>query len=171
MKTTIVFPIIILAVLTGSTCQLKAGVTEDLEAQITAGKIIFDTGSEAKLKEQLLRKNSGTKVTEDLQKLVLALSKKTKIRVSSLIRTEGHHGSGRAVDIGNEEIAKSILPDIATDAMVKTLKIDEIIFDAKVADAGFDRNKWNYNEGKKHDFDNATLNDHKNHIHFAVTAP
>jgi hypothetical protein len=100
---------------------------------------------------------------------VLEVSKLKNIRISSIIRNEGHHSEGRAFDVGNEEIASDLLPSIATDAKVISLKIDEIIFDAGVAGEG-DRNKWNYDEGVKHNFDSATLDQHKNHIHFAVKA-
>lgn len=44
-------------------------------------------------------------MTPALQALVLELSRLAQIRISSLIRGSGHHGMGRAVDIGNEEIA------------------------------------------------------------------
>jgi hypothetical protein len=85
------------------------------------------------------------------------------------VRSAGHHGSGRAVDIGNEEIAGSLLPQVATDAQVAALKIDELIFDATVAGQS-PRNKWNYDRGVKHNYDSATLDDHRDHIHFAVKA-
>ena len=143
-------------------------VVEALKAQIAAGKIIFDA---VRLKTQLLGLNTGTRVTRKLQSLVLELSRLAlpKIRISSLVRTSGHHGSGRAVDIGNEEIAGALLPWVATDAQVAALGIDELIFDATVAGQS-PRNKWNYDRGVKHDFSAATLDDHKDHIHFAVKA-
>jgi hypothetical protein len=143
-------------------------VVEALKAQIAAGKIIFDA---ARLKTQLLGLNAGTRVTRKLQSLVLELSRlaSPNIRISSLVRTAGHHGSGRAVDIGNEEIAGSLLPRVATDAQVAALGIDELIFDATVAGQS-PRNKWNYDRGVKHDYSPATLDDHKDHIHFAVKA-
>ena len=112
-------------------------------------------------------------MTRKLQALVLTLSElaPSQIRISSLIRagTESHHGSGRAVDIGNEEIAPALLPGLATDAKVAALGIDELIFDAALAGHA-DRNKWNYDQGRKHSFNTATLNAHGNHIHFAVTS-
>jgi len=101
------------------------------------------------------------------QKLVLDLSNRATIRISSVVRSEGHHGSGRAVDIGNEGIARTLLPAIATDATVKQLSIDELIFDATVAGKD-NRNEWNYDQGKKHNYNNKTLDDHRDHIHFAV---
>ncbi len=148
-------------------------LNQDLQAQIDAGKIRFDAGSETRLKQELLRQNSGTKVTVKLQKLVLELSRVIdsgkQIRISSLIRNEGHHGSGRAVDLGNEEIANHLLnvKQIATDSKVQSLEIDEIIFDAAIA-GQTNRNLWNYDQGLKHNYDAATLDQHKNHIHFAV---
>ncbi len=148
----------------------KAGA-KTLKDKIAAGKIIFDSANEATLKAQLLRENTGTQVTANLQSLVLELSKlvSSHIRISSLVRGSGHHGTGRAVDIGNENIAGSLLPKVAKSAQVAALKIDELIFDAGVAGES-DRNKWNYDQGKKHNYDDATLKQHKNHIHFSVKA-
>jgi len=135
-----------------------------LEKHIQNGKIKFDTSS---LEAELLGKNQGQKITKNLQELVLHLADTiaTHIRISSLLRGSGHHGAGRAVDIGNEEIAKDILPEIM--ALVGALSIDELIFDASVAGKA-DRNEWNYDKGKKHEYDTATLDKHSDHIHFAV---
>jgi len=135
-----------------------------LEKHIQNGKIKFDTAS---LEAELLGKNQGQKVSETLQKLMLHLADTvaTHIRISSLLRGSGHHGAGRAVDIGNEEIAEDILPEII--ALVGALSIDELIFDASVAGKA-DRNEWNYDKGKKHKYDTATLDQHIDHIHFAV---
>jgi hypothetical protein len=145
-----------------------ADVVAELKKQIDAKQIIFDQGSEDKLRKELLGENEGTKITANLQNLVLELSKVKAIRISSIIRDEGHHGKGRAVDIGNEEIAEALLSEIATDPKVKALKIDEIIFDAGGDDLKA-RNRFNYDLGKKHPYDDKTLKDHRNHIHFAVT--
>ena len=143
-------------------------VVEKLKDLIATGKIIFD--SEKQLK-QLLGLNTGTKVSKKVQSLVAKLSEigGLQLRISSLVRTGGgsHHVTGRAVDIGNEEIGRTLLPLVATDAQVAALGIDELIFDARVADQT-DPNKWNYDRGVKHNYDAATLNQHKNHIHFAV---
>lgn len=146
-------------------------VKTELEAQIAAGKIVFDPGKETKLKGELLGTASGVTATAKLQALVLAVSKEKTIRISDLVRTNSgsHHDTGRAVDIGNEEIASTLLPSFATDNKVLELNIDEIIFDASVAGQS-DRNKWNYDAGVKHSYSAATLDEHKNHIHFAVTA-
>ena len=146
---------------------LLSDVEDKLKEQIDAGKIIFDAGSETRLKKELLRQNTGTKVTTKVQKLVLELSKLKNLRISSLVRASGHHGSGRAVDIGNEAIAGDLLPLVATDSKVAELDIDEIIFDAAVAGEA-NRNKWNYDQGATHSYNSATLDDHKDHIHFAV---
>jgi len=143
-------------------------VVDELKAQITAGRIIFDPPP-GKLKNELLGENDGTQVSELLQKLVLEVSRLQKIRISSIVRNAGHHGEGRAFDVGNEEIAAMLLPAIATDAKVLELRIDEIIFDATIAGQS-DRNHWNYDVGLKHNYDSKTLNQHKNHIHFAVKA-
>ena len=145
-------------------------VVQALKDQISAGKIKFDAGSEARLRSELLGENAGTKVTAKLQGLMLELSKlvATHLRVSSLIRQSGHHSAGRAFDIGNEEIVNGLLPQVATNSQVAALNIDELIFDAAVAGHS-DRNKWNYDRGQKHDYNSATLDQHRNHIHFAVT--
>jgi len=139
-------------------------IVDDLKGQISKNRIIFD---KAELKDQLL----GEDVTEELQALVHHLSTLEKLRLSSIIREEGHHGSGRAFDIGNEEIARTILPKVASVAEVTRWKIDEIIFDASKADSSYDRNKWNFDIGVKHNFDDATLNAHSDHIHFSLKAP
>lgn len=139
-------------------------IVSDLKDQISNGRIIFDR---PELQDELL----GDDVTAKLQALVLHLSTLEKIRLSSIIRDEGHHGSGRAFDIGNEEIANTVLPKVATDSEVAKWKIDEIIFDAKKADPSYDRNKWNFDLGSRHTYDAATLKAHGDHIHFALKAP
>ncbi len=137
-----------------------------LEAQIASGRILFDAGKPT-LKAELLGQNTGQKVTKKLQTLVLRLSEISDrpIRVSSLVRTGSNHGLARAVDIGNEEIAGVLLPKIVP--LVGELEIDQIIFDATVAGES-DRNQWNHLAGVRHPYSSATLNDHKDHIHFAV---
>ncbi|MFL6283645.1 MAG: hypothetical protein ACJ74Q_10950 [Pyrinomonadaceae bacterium] len=148
-------------------------VVDDLKAQINAGRIIFDppTTKSQRLRRELLGQNDGTKVTGSLQELVLELSRRAKIRISDLVRdgAGSFHTKGRAVDVGNEDIAASLLPGIATDEMVEELNIDELIFDASVAGKA-NRNEWNFDQGEKHNFNAVTLNQHKNHIHFAVKA-
>lgn len=151
-------------------------INDELMSQITAGKIIFDTspaGNEDRLKKELLKENTGTQVTDKLQKLVLELAKTIdtgkKLRISSIIRNEGHHGTGRAVDFGNEDIADHLLnvKKIATDPKVKSLEVDEIIFKASGSTLT-EQNRWNYDQGAKHDYDAASLAKHADHIHFAV---
>jgi hypothetical protein len=145
-------------------------VVDKLKANIAAGKIIFDKPA---LENELLGLNAGTKVTPKLQALVLKLCDMTPvIRISSLVRPAAgsHHAEGRAVDIGNEEIAAALLPQIATAQQVGALGIDELIFDARRINPANDPNKFNFDEGKKHDFNPGTISDHGNHIHFAVAA-
>jgi hypothetical protein len=153
----------------GGPAGTPAEVVEKLRQQIIAGKIIFDSTA---FKSQLLGLNNGTRVTAKLQSLVLKLSEiaMPNIRISSLVRTGlgSHHTQGRAVDIGNDEIAGALLPIVATDAQVALLEIDELIFDGALV--GQARNKWNYDEGRKHDFTSFTLDQHGNHIHFSVKA-
>lgn len=138
-------------------------VIDELRDHIAKKRIIFDRPD---LEDELL----GSDVTAELQALVSHLASLEKLRISSIVRNEGHHGRGRAFDIGNEEIAKSLLPQIATDAEVAKWSIDELIFDAKKADSSFDRNKWNYDLGAKHAYPASTLDAHGDHIHFAVAA-
>jgi hypothetical protein len=137
-------------------------------------KITFDPGK-PELQDQLLRKNtSGTQITEKLQKLVLELSKmsspKEPVRIRDLLQPSGNalHVAGRAVNIG-PDFAASLLPQVAIDAKVKDLGIEEIIFDASVLNEG-DRDKWNYGAGVKHSYEAAVLDEHKTDIHFAVAA-
>lgn len=148
-------------------------VVEELRAQIQARRIIFDNnvpGKAARLRRELLGQNAGTKVTPRLQALALEVSKLVPVlRISSIIRTgsSSRHIVGRAFDVGNEEVARDLLPQIATDARVAQFGIDEIIFDARLA-GETDRNRFNYNDGRKHDYDVGTTNEHRDHIHFAV---
>lgn len=147
-------------------------VVDDLREQITSGRIIFDNaqpGQRARLRRELLGENAGTKVTRALQSLALEVSKLQRIRISSIIRSgsSSRHVVGRAFDVGNEEIAGDLLPQIATDERVEEFGIDEIIFDAGVAGEA-NRNRWNYDNGHRHSYDSATLTQHNNHIHFAV---
>jgi hypothetical protein len=148
-------------------------VVDDLRAQITAGRIIFDNnepGKGARLRRELLGQNAGTKVTPRLQTLALEVSRLVPIlRISSIIRSgsSSRHVVGRAFDVGNEEVARELLPQIATDARVAQFGIDEIIFDARRA-GETDRNRFNYNEGRRHNYDPGTLAEHRDHVHFAV---
>ena len=147
-------------------------VVDDLRSQIEGGRITFDApaAKSRRLRGELLGENEGTKVTRALQELVLEVSSRARIRISSIIRTgASHHARGRAFDVANEEVAAELLPGIATDAQVRSLRIDEIIFDARVAGES-DRNKWNYDRGRQHNYSSATLGDHNDHIHFAVRA-
>lgn len=144
-------------------------VVASLRSLIATGRIIFDKPA---LKDELLGLNTGTQVAPKLQTLVLRLCELTEvIRISSLVRAShgSFHAAGRAVDIGNQEIAGALLPLIATAAKVRELEIDELIFDARVIDPANDRNKFNFDRGVKHNFDLRTTDGHRDHIHFAVT--
>lgn len=153
----------------GGSAGPPAVVLEKLRQQILAGKIKFNSTA---FQSQLLGLSGGTKVTAKLQSLVLKLSELAtpNIRISSLVRSGmgSHHTEGRAVDIGNEEIAGALLRIVATDAQVAALEIDELIFDGALL--GENRNKFNYDEGRKHEFNSTTLDQHGNHIHFSVKA-
>ena len=146
----------------------EGSVVDLLRARVDAGKIIFDKPA---LRDELLGLNAGTKVSSKLQALILKLCDMAPvIRISSLVRPApgSHHAEGRAVDIGNEEIAAALLPQIATTQQVAALGIDELIFDARRINPSNDPNKFNFDRGVKHDFSIGTINDHGNHIHFAV---
>jgi hypothetical protein len=154
----------------GAAVAVGGSVVDGLRAQIKAGKITFDKPS---LQSELLGLNVGTKVTPKLQALILKLCDMTPvIKISSLVRPAAgsFHAQGRAVDIGNEEIAAALLPMIATAQQVAALGIDELIFDARRINVANDPNKFNFDQGRKHDFNPGTIGDHGNHIHFAVTA-
>lgn len=158
-------------------------VVDDLRERISSGRIIFDNdrGQGARLRRELLGQNAGTRVTPALQALVLEVSRLQAvvldvtgiqhIRISSIVRSgrSSNHVVGRAFDVGNQEIARALLPLIATEVRVRELGIDEIIFDARVAGQN-DRHMWNFNAGRRHTYDAATLADHRDHIHFAVRA-
>lgn len=60
-----------------------------------------------------------------------------------------------------------LLPRIAALAQASALKIDELIFDVGVAGQA-DRHLWNYDRGRPHGYDNATLNRHNDHIQLSV---
>jgi hypothetical protein len=154
------------------TAAATLSVVDDLKQQIRDRRITFDPppATAARLEAELLGTNAGNvKVTSALQSLAVEVSRLEPIRISSIIRAGGLHGKGRAFDIGNEEVAAALLPLIATDAKVKALRIDEIIFDAGGGTLE-KRNRWNYNAGKKHAYDAATLGDHGNHVHLSVVS-
>lgn len=146
-----------------------ADVLQRLKQQIAAGRITFQ---DRKFRADLLGESPGTRVTLKLQFLVLRLSEMAApIQISSVVRTAGHHGTGRAIDIGNEVIANKLLPQVAIQEQVEKLQIDEIIFDAAVfGEVGDKRQKWNFDLGRPHKYGEGTLRQHNNHIHFAVKA-
>jgi hypothetical protein len=146
-------------------------VVDQLKQKIAENRITFDPGR-PELESELLRQNSGIRISEGLQSLVLELAKSSPapILIREMVRmTEiGPHSAGRAVDIGRD-VAGKLLPLVATAAKVGELQIDEIIFDAggNSADA---RNKWNFKDSVKFSYDETTLNNHKTRIHFSVAS-
>lgn len=135
---------------------------DEIKRLISEGRLTFQ---HPKFRDMLL----GDSVSADLQALVVHLcSLESEIQISSVVRTARGHPEGLAVDIGNEKIAHTLLPRIATDAEVKRLKIDQIIFDARVASADNDPNRWNYNGGRKGTYGEGDLKMHQDHIHLAV---
>ncbi|RAX37836.1 cell wall hydrolase [Rhizobium tropici] len=139
-----------------------------LREYIAANKIRFQPPKD-KLRGMLLGTGPGT-ATPSLRRLVLHLAGvvDTFIEISSIVRPGGgsFHQSGQAVDIGNEDIASSLLPKVAIQSIVDQFKIDEIIFDSRKI--GEKTNRFNFNGGKPFSYDEATINQHGNHIHFAV---
>ncbi len=76
----------------------------------------------------------------------------------------GLHGVGRAIDIGNEEIAPILVP--ALNANSQVLEIDELIYGNALV--GNDRNYYNLKKGLHFNYSTALLDEHKNHIHVGV---
>lgn len=146
-------------------------VIDDLNQLIAAGRLTFQ--SEA-LKHELLGLPPAVPPEQKVQALVVALCRKsptTSIQISSLRRPDSvHHAAGRAVDIGNEEIAGTLLPLVGTQEFVNANAIDELIFDATLIPGEGDSNKYNFDGGVSHDYNDATIKKHRNHIHFAVRA-
>lgn len=144
-----------------------------LTEHVNAGTIIFDAGAEDRLKGELYRNPPALPITERLQATILEIADIMRgaggIRISSLVRSndDGRHGENRAVDIGNEGIASTLLPTITTAAKIAELEIDEIIFDASIAGQG-DSNHWNLKNGVPFNYSNGVLGDHRNHIHISV---
>ena len=95
-------------------------VVQGLKDQISAGKIIFDAGSEAKLKSQLLGENSETKVTAKLQALVLKLSN---------VRESGSEPAGpgstlhRSISLGAPAISIRAIGDVELNTFCISLTI------------------------------------------------
>lgn len=145
---------------------------DELNELITSGRILFDPPAE-QLRRELLGIEPARAVHSRVQTLVVALCAKVPgraLRISSLYRNEGHHGVGRAVDIANEEIAGELLPLVAIPSEVQRLGIDEIIFDASLVTGEPNRNRYNFDQGRSHQYDAATLGRHRTHIHFSVRA-
>ena len=139
----------------------------ELKKHIGAGRIRFQ--QERHTDHLLGMEINGVTVTEDLQVLVLELSKLSPrpITITSVIRGgRGHHSLGRAVDL-NEDVAPVLLPLIGTPDPVERLSIDEFIFDAGTV-GKTNRNLWNFDRGKPHSYGETTLAQHRNHIHFSV---
>lgn len=99
---------------------------DELKRLIKEGRLTFQN---PKFQDMLLSNSASA----DLQALVVHLcSLEPMIQISSVVRPERGHPEGQAVDISNEEIAHTLLPRIVTDAEVKRLRIDQIIFDARL---------------------------------------
>jgi hypothetical protein len=145
---------------------------DELNALITSGRITFDVGNPDVLRRELLGTPPARAVVPGVQKLIVALCGKVPalaLRVSSLYRNgESHHAEGRALDIGNEEVAATLLPLVATQAFVNELQIDEIIFDATLIPQEMNGNRYNFDAGQPHVYSAPTLREHRNHIHFSV---
>ncbi|MES0042243.1 cell wall hydrolase [Mesorhizobium sp. M0091] len=145
--------------------------TKLLREHIANGKVRFQPPKD-KLRGMLLGTGNDGSATPLLRRLVLHLASvvDTFIEISSIVRPGGgsFHQTGQAVDIGNEDIAGKLLPKVAIQSVVDQFRIDEIIFDSRKV--GFKTNRFNFNGGSPHTFDDTTINQHGNHIHFAVKA-
>lgn len=154
----------------GASVPLASDVVDSLKELIRSRRIIFD---ETRMRKELVGGHSEKSATPKLQRLVVALTEMTdeQIRISSVVRASsaGHHSTGRAIDIGNEEIANKLLPILSQRVNIDRLGVDELIFDAKIVGKR-DRNFWNYDRGRKHDYNARTLDTHGDHIHIAVAA-
>ncbi|NEI31731.1 cell wall hydrolase [Rhizobium ruizarguesonis] len=142
-----------------------------LREHIANGKVRFQSPKE-KLRGMLLGTGADGSATPALRRLVLHLASvvDTFIEISSIVRPGGgsFHETGQAVDIGNEDVAASLLPKVAIQSVVDQFGIDEIIFDSRKI--GHKTNRFNFNEGRPFAFSDNTINQHGNHIHFAVRA-
>lgn len=146
---------------------------EKLNQWISQGVLVFEPGKIERLKRELLGAPPERVVHPNVRALVVALIEALpgkRFRISSLLRNGGSHGEGRAVDIGNEEIAGELLPLVATQTVVDRLSLDEIIFDASLIPDEKNRNKYNFDAGKPHVYNKSTLDEHRDHIHFSIRA-
>lgn len=150
--------------------QPRPTINAQLQQKIDEQKITFEAGK-PRLREQLLRTNSGPVITPKLQSLVLTLATLSPdpIQISEFPQATDDPDAGRAVTIGNEDIAGRLLPLVANPEQVAKLDIGKIIFDASVAGQS-DRNMWNYSSGTQHSYDLATLGAHRTDIYFSVAA-
>lgn len=139
-----------------------------LREHIASGKIRFQSPKET-LKNMLLGREEGS-AKASLRRLVLHLASvvDTFIEISSIMRDSpgSLHHTGHAVDIGNETVAGALLPKVAIQPVVDEFGVDEIIFDARKI--GQKTNRFNFNDGRPFSFGDAAINDHGDHIHFAV---
>jgi len=74
------------------------------------------------------------------------------------------HWVGLAFDIGNESVAKTLMPWAYANA--DTLNLDELIYDNSAIGVG--SNKYNLKNGKQFNYSSSTLSGHTNHIHVGV---
>lgn len=145
---------------------------DDLRSLVNSGRILFDPVHAELLRRELLGTPPAAFVRPELQNLVLwvctRLPPGRAVRISSLIRAGGHHSQGRAVDIGNEEIASDLLPLVAVPSEVQNHAIDEIIFDSTLLPGEINANRYNFNGGIPYNYDAATVARHRDHIHLSV---
>jgi peptidoglycan hydrolase-like protein with peptidoglycan-binding domain len=142
--------------------------TQELEALKSSRRLAFKTAS---IREQMFGAGlSGAQVNTALQDLVIRLTKisPVKITITDVLResSRSHHSSGHAVDIRSWQ-AREILSAIGNQETVSRLRIDDLIYDAGVVDET-DRSLWNFNGGRRHQFSEKILNEHKDHIHVSV---
>lgn len=111
---------------------------------------------------------------DDLVRLMLAIVEKANVVIRPSVIKTGHndctnsgrtsnHFSGNAVDIGNEDVAPQLVPWLTANSAA--LGINELIINPVPA-----RGATLY-QGKPHQYDTPTMNDHRDHIHVSVKAP
>lgn len=75
-----------------------------------------------------------------------------------------NHWYGKAFDIGNEEVASTLMPWAFQNRV--TLQLDELIFNN--SSFGAATNAYNVDDGQPHNYGTGTINQHTNHIHVST---
>ncbi len=142
---------------------------QELDRLVSTGRIVFDDA-------RTLRPQLSGQTSPWLQDLVIRVAAiGPTLRVSSVVggthEPTSLHYAGRAFDLGNEEIAATVVPTIATNT--DSWHIDELIFDASMLNGPdgrpLDENLWNYKRGAKFSYSAGVLRPaHRTHVHLSV---